>query len=70
MQRRFEDIAENITEQLCHKTMEFSYYSLDIDESRNSTDMAQLLVFVRGIVSEELGGMEGRTTGKRYAPLL
>ena len=47
--------------------MEFSYYSLAIVESRNSTDMAQLLVFVRGIVSEELGGMQsmqGRTTGK------
>ena len=47
--------------------MEFSYYSLAIDESRNSTDMAQLLVFVRGIVFEELGGMQsmqGRTTGK------
>ena len=38
--------------------MEFSYNSLAIDKSRNSTDMAQLLVFVRGIVSEELGGMQ------------
>ena len=72
VQRRFEDIAENITEQLCQKAMELSYYSLVIDESRNSTDIAQLLVFVRGIddnfnVSEELAGMQsmqGRTTGK------
>ena len=31
--------------------MEFSYYSLAIDKNRNSTDMAQLLVFVRGTVS-------------------
>ena len=72
VQRRFEDIAENVTEQLCHKTIEFSYYFLTIDKSTDSTDMAQLLVFVRGIghnfnVSEELAGMQsmqGRTTGK------
>ena len=45
--------------------MEFSYYSLAIDKSRNSIDMTHLLVFVRGIVSEELGGMQsGRSTGK------
>ena len=72
MQRRIEDIAENITEQLCHKAMQFSYYSIAIDESTDSTDMAHLLVFIRGIddnfnVSEELAGMQsmqGRTTGK------
>ena len=71
VQRRVEDIAENITEQVCHKVMEFSYYSLAIDGSTDSTYMAQLLVFVRGIddnfnVSEELAGMQsmqGRTTG-------
>ena len=71
VQRRIEDIAENITEQVCHKVMEFSYYSLAIDGSTDSTYMAQLLVFVRGIddnfnVSEELAGMQsmqGRTTG-------
>ena len=47
--------------------MEYSYYSLAIDESRNSTEMPQLLVFVRGIVSEELGGIQsiqGWSTGK------
>lgn len=52
--------------------MEFSYYSLAIDESTDATDTAQLLVFVRGIddnfdASEELAGMQsmqGRTTGK------
>ena len=52
--------------------MKFSYYSLAIDESRDSTDMAQLLVFVRSNddnfnVSEKLAGiqsMQGRTTGK------
>ena len=72
MQQRIEDNAENITEQLCHKAMQFSYYSSAIDESTDSTDMAQLLVFVRGIddnfnVSEELAGMQsmqGRTAGK------
>ena len=74
VQRRIEDIAENITEQLCHKSMQFSYYSLAIDESTDSTNMAQLLVFVKGIddnfnvpVSQELAGMQsmqGRTTEK------
>ena len=63
MQRRIEDIAENITEQLCHKAMQFSYYSIAIDESTDFTDMAHLLVFIRGIddnfnVSEELAGMQ------------
>ena len=62
VQRRSKDIAENITEQLCHKAIEFSYYSLTIDKSTDSTDMARLLMFVRGTdhnfnVSEELAGM-------------
>ena len=72
VQRRIEDTAENITKQLCHKAMQFSHYFLAIDESTDSTDMAQLLVFVRGIddnfnVSEELAGMQLmqiRTTGR------
>ena len=72
------DIAENTTEQLCHEAMEFSYYSLAIDESTDSTDMAQLLVFVRGIddnfnPSEELAdvqSMQGRTTGKEICSAL
>ena len=72
IQRRIKDIANNITEQLRHKAIEFSYYSLAIDESTDSTDTAQVLVFVRGIdnnfnASEELAdmqSMQGRTTGK------
>ena len=72
VQRRIEDIAVNITDQLCQKAMQFSYYFLAIDECTDSTDMVQLLVFVKGIddnfnVSEELAGMQsmqGRTTGK------
>ena len=71
-QRIIEDIANNITEQLRQKAIEFSYYSLAIDKSTDSTDTAQVLVFVRGIndnfnVSEELAdmqSMQGRTTGK------
>ena len=72
VQRRIKDISKNITEQLCHKAMEFSYYSLAIDESGDVTDTALLLVFVRGTddnfdASEELSGMQSmqsRTTGK------
>ena len=30
VQRRIEDIAKNITKQLCHKAMEFSYFSFPI----------------------------------------
>ena len=48
-QQRIKDIANYITEQLCQKAIEFSYYSLAIDESTDSTDTAQILVFVRGI---------------------
>ena len=52
--------------------MEFSYYSLAIDESTDSADMSQLLVFVRGIddnfnISEDLAdtqSMQSRTSGK------
>ena len=72
VQQRYEYIAENITEQLCYTAMEFSGYSLAIDESTDFTNMAQLLVIVRGIddnfdASEELAGMQsmqGRTTRK------
>ena len=69
IQQRIEDISENITEQLCHKAMKCSYYSLASDESTDSTDMAQLLMFVRSIddnfnVPEELVVCSCRTTGK------
>ncbi|XP_076820963.1 general transcription factor II-I repeat domain-containing protein 2-like [Clavelina lepadiformis] len=72
VQRRVEDIAANLTNQLQQKVNEFHSYSLAVDESTDCTDTAQLLVFIRGIddnfnVSENLAGMQsmkGRTTGK------
>ena len=72
MKRRIEDIPNNITEQLRQKVIEFSSYSLAVDESIHSIDTAQVLMFVRGIdnnfnTSGELAGMQsmqGRTTGK------
>ncbi|XP_076810297.1 general transcription factor II-I repeat domain-containing protein 2-like [Clavelina lepadiformis] len=72
VQRRVEDIAANLTNQLQQKVNEFHSYSLAVDESTDCTDIAQLLVFIRGIddnfnVSENLAGMQsmkGRTTGK------
>ena len=48
IQQKIEDITNNITEQLRQKA-KFSYYSLAIDEITNSTDTAQVLVFVRSI---------------------
>ena len=72
IQRRIKDTTENINKQLRQKAMEFSFYSLAIYETTDSTDTVQLLVFVRDIddnfnAFEELAGMQsmqGRTTGK------
>ena len=51
VQRRADDIAENVTNQLHQKAKKFSFCSVDnaVDESSDSTDTAQRLVFVRGI---------------------
>jgi hypothetical protein len=72
VQRRVTDISNNLSNQLSEKSEEFKYYSLAMDESTDSTDTAQLLIFIRGTdenfaVTEELAGlcpMKGRTAGK------
>jgi len=71
MQRRIGDIAGNITKQLQDRASSFCYFSLALDESTDVGDVAQLLVFVRGVdcnfeVTQELAGlssMHGQTTG-------
>jgi hypothetical protein len=75
LQRRATDISNNLSNQLREKAEEFKYYSLAMDESTDSTDTAQLLIFIRGTdenfaITEELAGlcsMKGRTTGKETA---
>ena len=71
MQRRVEDIGEDITEQLRDRLASCKYFSLALDESNDNTDTAQLLVFVRAVsenfeLTQELAGLaslHGRTTG-------
>jgi hypothetical protein len=75
IQRRVTDISNNLSNQLREKAEEFKYYSLVMDEGTDSTDTAQLLIFVRGTdenfaISEELAGLcsvKGRTTGEEIA---
>lgn len=71
IQRRIENLSDDINEQLQIAATKFKYFSLAADESTDNTSTAQLLLFVRGIsenfeVTEELVGMssmKGRTTG-------
>lgn len=71
IQRRVQQLSEDIEDQLKSAASEFEYFSLAVDESTDRTSVAQLLVFVRGIdknfcVTEELLGMfsmKGQTTG-------
>lgn len=66
------DLATNIYDQLMEKGKVFVAFSLAVDESSNTSDTAQLSVFIRGVdsnlcVMEELVGlksMQGRTTGQ------
>ncbi|XP_075443375.1 general transcription factor II-I repeat domain-containing protein 2-like [Ascaphus truei] len=75
VQRRIADISTNLTDQLKQKASELCFYSLAMDESTDLKDMAQLLIFIRGIdgnfdITEELAGMcsmTGRTTGKEIS---
>ena len=72
VQRRGEDISDDIINQLHRKAKEFSFYSLAVNDRRDSTDTAQLLVFIKGIgdnsnAFEELAdlqSMEGWTSTK------
>lgn len=71
VQRRIENLSDDINEQLQIAATKFKYFSLAADESTDISSTAQLLLFVRGIsenfeLTEELIGMssmKGRTTG-------
>ena len=71
VQRRVDDIAGDIEQQLQTRASTFCNFALALDESTDVNDTAQLLVFVRGVdssfqVTEELAGlgsMHGQTTG-------
>ena len=57
--RRVEDIAVHLHETLKESAKFFNYFSLAIDESNDTTDTAQLLIFIRGVdakfrITEEL----------------
>ncbi|XP_024908437.1 general transcription factor II-I repeat domain-containing protein 2-like isoform X1 [Cynoglossus semilaevis] len=70
--RRIEQIGDNVYAQLQHKTKEFEFFSLALDESTDVQDTAQLLIFIRGIsanfeMCEELAALQslkGTTTGE------
>ena len=57
--RRIEDIGEHLHETLKESAKFFKYFSLAIDESNDTTDTVQLLIFIGGIdakfrITEEL----------------
>ena len=66
------DLATDLKQQLMGKGKYFVAYSLAVDESSDTSDTAQLSIFIRGVdstlcVTEELLGlksMHGTTTGK------
>jgi regulator of replication initiation timing len=74
VQRRVTDIS-NLSNQQREKAEEFKYYYLAMDGCTDSTDTAQLLIFICGTdenfaVTEELAGlcsMKGCTTEKEVA---
>ncbi|XP_074488096.1 general transcription factor II-I repeat domain-containing protein 2-like [Sebastes fasciatus] len=69
---RVRELATNLQQQLVGKGKDFIAYSLAVDESSDTSDTAQLSIFIRGVdsslcVTEELLGlrsMHGTTTGK------
>lgn len=66
------ELVTNLEQQLVGKGKDFIAYSLAVDESSDTSDTAQLSIFIRGVdlslcVTEELLGlraMHGTTTGK------
>ena len=66
------ELATNHHKQLMEKGKDFIAYSLAVDESNDTSDTAQLSIFIRGVdlslcITEELLGlklMHGTTTGK------
>lgn len=71
IQRRIENISDDLSDQLQNAASRFKYFSLAVDESTDISSTAQLLLFVRGInenfeITEELVGLsslKGTTTG-------
>jgi hypothetical protein len=70
---RIEKICGNITEQLLKDVYNYVAFSLQLDESADIRDTAQLVVFIQMIfeeisVKELLGiiSIKGRTTGRKY----
>ncbi|KAL7837466.1 hypothetical protein SRHO_G00271770 [Serrasalmus rhombeus] len=69
---RVDQLSTNIKEQLVRKGKDFIAYSLAVDESTDTPDIAQLSIFVRGVdsslsITEEflaLRPMHGTTTGQ------
>lgn len=47
IQRRVDDLATDVTEQLIGRLARCTYFSVALDESTDNTDTAQLLVYVR-----------------------
>ena len=66
------ELATNLYEQLMDMGKDFSAYSLAVNESSDTSDTAQLSIFIRGVysslcVTEELLGLKSMhrtTTGK------
>ncbi|XP_067943372.1 general transcription factor II-I repeat domain-containing protein 2-like [Watersipora subatra] len=66
------ELSTNLHKQLIKKGKDFIAYSLAVDESSDTSDTAQLSIFIRGVdsslcVTEELLGLKsihGTTTGK------
>ncbi|XP_076047489.1 zinc finger BED domain-containing protein 5-like [Oratosquilla oratoria] len=69
--RRIDDMAEDVTVQLLEQVKNSEYFALQLDESTDVANKAQLLVYIRfiseGKFVEEIlfcKAMTGRTTGK------
>ncbi len=69
---RVQQLSTNLKQQLLGKGKDFIAFSLAVDESTDTSDIAQLSIFIRGVdsslcVTEEFLGlrpMHGTTTGK------
>lgn len=69
--RRIDDMAEDVTVQLLEQVKNSEYFALQLDESTDVANKAQLLVYIRFISEEKIveevlfcKAMTGRTTGK------
>lgn len=58
VRRSIDDIFSDFSDQLAEKSKEFLFYSTAFDERTNLKEIAQLLIFVRGISTHfEITGM-------------